>query len=196
VKRSGQGVSVTTRDGEEYHADRLINTIPMDAFCAISDATAAEQRVADSIGWAGYTTTLLSVESWAHTAPVNAWSDTCASDAKDGQLLFSRFECEGEDGRLLFAVGQSSAAYSKSELSELAAFSARERGAVDPRIVQQVIWQYMPTYSRQAIRDGLLQTMIDMQGERHTFHTGASFSHEAVSTISTFNARLLSKAVS
>ena len=33
----------------------------------------------------------------------------------------------------------------------------------------------------------------DMQGEQRTFHTGSSFSHEAVSTISTFNSQLISK---
>lgn len=193
ITRNETGITLQTQDGAEYRADHLINTIPMDQFCAMTEASEAEQKVADSIHWAGYTTTLLSVESWPHTAPVNAWSDTCSSDAKDGQLLFSRYECESEDGRKLFAVGQSSAAYSRDELAELAEFSAQERGAVGPKIVQQAIWQYMPTYSSQSIRDGLLQTMIEMQGAHRTFHTGSSFSHEAVSTISTFNARLLSR---
>lgn len=49
----------------------------------------------------------------------------------------------------------------------------------------------MPTYDPEDIRNGLLQMMTDMQGERRTFHSGSSFSHEAVSTISAFNARLL-----
>jgi len=191
VSRDESSVILKTQDGTVYQADYLINTIPMDRFCAIAEATKAEQKVADSIHWEGYTTSLLSVESWPHTAPVNAWSDTCSSDAKDGQLLFSRYECENEDGRKLFAVGQSSAAYTQEELSELAEFSAQERGAVDPKLVQQAIWQYMPTYSGDSIRTGLLQTMLNMQGAERTFHSGSSFSHEAVSTISTFNAQLL-----
>lgn len=191
VVRLRDGVEVQTEDGEAYQGDYLINTIPMEDFAKTTEATAAEAEVAASIHWAGYTTTLLSVEAWAHTAPVNAWSDTCANDAKDGELLFSRYECEDEDGRTLFSVGQSSANYTPNELTELALFSAGQRGAKDPRIVQQVIWQYMPTYSAETIRDGLLQTMIKMQGEKRTFHTGSSFSHEAVSTISAFNARLL-----
>jgi len=196
VKRLQDGVEILTEDGTAYQADYLINTIPLDEFSKLADVTDAEAKVTDAIHWAGYTTTLVSVASWPHTAPVNSWSDTCANDAKDGQLLFSRYECDDENNRVLFSVGQSSAAYSPDELSELAVFSAQERGAVDPRIVQQVIWKYMPTYTSVGIREGLLQTMIEMQGEQRTYHTGSSFSHEAVSTISAFNSRLLAKAMS
>lgn len=196
VKRLEDGVEILTDDGVAYQADYLVNTIPLDEFSRLTEITEAEAKVSEAIHWAGYTTTLVSVASWEHTAPVNSWSDTCANDAKDGQLLFSRYECDDENGRVLFSVGQSSAAYQPDELTELAVFSAQERGAVDPRIVQQVIWKYMPTYTSDGIRDGLLQTMIEMQGEQRTYHTGSSFSHEAVSTISTFNARLLSRAMS
>lgn len=196
VKRLEDGVEILTDDGVAYQAEYLVNTIPLDEFSRLTDVTEAEAKVSAAIHWAGYTTTLVSVASWAHTAPVNSWSDTCANDAKDGQLLFSRYECDDENNRVLFSVGQSSAAYTPDELTELAVFSAQERGAVDPRIVQQVIWKYMPTYASDGIRDGLLQTMIEMQGERRTYHTGSSFSHEAVSTISAFNARLLATAMS
>lgn len=196
VKRLEDGVEILTEDGTAYQADYLINTIPLDEFGKLTEATDSETKVTAAIDWAGYTTTLLSVRSWSHTAPVNSWSDTCANDAKDGQLLFSRYECADENDRVLFSVGQSSAAYAPDELTELAVFSAQERGAEDPRVVRQVIWKYMPTYSSEGIREGLLQTMIEMQGEKRTFHTGSSFSHEAVSTISAFNARLLAKAMS
>ncbi len=194
AERTERGIEIRTEDGSVFKADYLINTIPLDEFNKMTQPTQSEKAVAEAIHWAGYTTTLLSVEAWPHNAPVNAWSDTCANDAKDGELLFYRFECDDEDGRVLFSVGQSSAAYTPEELSELATYSAAERGAKNPRIVQQVIWKYMPTYSADEIRSGLLQTMIDMQGEQRTFHSGSSFSHEAVSTISTFNARLLASA--
>lgn len=193
VNRQGDKIRVETRNGDTFQADKLINTIPMAAFCALTEPSSAERTVAEAISWAGYTTTLISVDNWPHNAPVNAWSETCASDANDGKLLFYRFECENEDGRQLFTVGQSSAAYSREELVELLEFDAGKRGAIDPRVIQQAIWQYMPTYSAQSIQDGLLQLMQDMQGEQRTFHTGSSFSHEAVSTISTFNSQLLSK---
>ena len=196
VTRLQDGVEILTEDGTAFQADYLVNTIPLDDFSKLTDVTKTEANVSEAIHWAGYTTTLVSVQSWVHTAPVNSWSDTCANDAKDGQLLFSRYECDDENDRVLFSVGQSSAAYTPDELTELAVFSAQERGAVNPRIVQQVIWKYMPTYASDHIRDGLLQTMIEMQGEQRTYHTGSSFSHEAVSTISTFNARLLSRAMS
>ncbi|MEO1305560.1 MAG: FAD-dependent oxidoreductase [Pseudomonadota bacterium] len=196
VQRHAAGVSVTTENGDEFEAETLINTIPMADFCALTEATDDEKYVARSVDWAGYTTTLISVDTWPHDAPVNSWSDTCASDANDGKLLFYRYECPEEGGRQLFTVGQSSAAYSPSELIELVEFDSVQRGAVKPRVVQQVIWQYMPTYAAEPIRDGLLQTMASMQGAQRTFHTGATFSHEAVATISTFNEGLLAKVMS
>lgn len=193
VEREASGIRVLTETGAEFTGERLINTIPLDAFNQLTEPTEAETRVADAIDWGGYTTSLLSVADWPHEVPVNAWSATCATDANDGQILFSRMECEDEDGRMLVTVGQLSSAYELGELTELARFSAQERGAVDPRMVQQVVWSYMPTYKSGAIRDGLIAAMAEMQGENNTFHTGASFSHEAVSTISSFNAQLLAK---
>lgn len=196
VTRRDSEIEIETEAGEMFTADYLINTIPLDEFNTFTEPTASETQVAESINWSGYTTTLLSVDAWSHTAPVNAWSDTCANDAKDGELLYSRFECDEPDGgRILFSVGQSSAQYSPEELRELVLFSAAQRGAKDPQVVQQVIWKYMPTYAAEQIRNGLLQTMIDMQGEARTYHSGSSFSHEAISTISTFNARLLATAL-
>ncbi|MEL7040527.1 MAG: FAD-dependent oxidoreductase [Pseudomonadota bacterium] len=196
IRRSETGIEVETETGALHRADFLVNTIPLDRFNRLTRPTTSEADIAKAVKWSGYTTTLVSVEDWPHSAPVNAWSDTCANNAKDGELLFSRYECPDEGGRQLFTVGQSSAAYGEDELMELALFSASERGAVDPRIVQQIVWEYMPSYSADAIRDGLLQQMQTMQGEKRTFHSGSTFSHEAVSTISAFNAQLISKAVS
>lgn len=193
IHRDNEGVRVVTSDGAEFSGDQLINTIPMDAFCKLTDPSGTETRISESIDWGGYTTSLLSVADWPHEVPVNAWSDTCATDANDGQILFSRFECDDEDERQLFTVGQLSSAYGLDELTELALFSAQERGASDPRLVQQIVWSYMPTYKADAVREGLIAAMSEVQGENRTFHSGASFSHEAVSTISSFNAQLLAK---
>ena len=193
IERGSDGVRIKTTSGAEYRGAYLINTIPLSQFSKLTEPTASELQVAQSIEWGGYTTSLVSVAAWEHNAPVNAWSETCATDANDGQILFSRFECPNEDGRLLFTVGQLSSAYSLDELSEMAVYSATERGAIDPRLIQQIVWSYMPTYRAESVRDGLIQTMSDMQGESRTFHTGASFSHEAVSTISTFNQRLIER---
>ena len=193
IERGADGVLIKTTSGAEYRGAYLINTIPLSQFSKLTEPTSSELQVAQSIEWGGYTTSLVSVAAWEHNAPVNAWSETCATDANDGQILFSRFECPNEDGRLLFTVGQLSSAYNLDELSEMAVYSASERGAIDPRLIQQIVWSYMPTYRPESVRDGLIQTMSDMQGESRTFHTGASFSHEAVSTISTFNQRLIER---
>lgn len=193
IRRDESGVRVDTADGTQFTGDCLINTLPMDAFCNLTEPSLSESQIAEAIDWGGYTTSLLSVAEWAHKAPVNSWSATCATDANDGQILFSRYECRDEAERDLFTVGQLSSAYAVDELTELALFSARERGAVDPRMVQQIVWSYMPTYKADAVRDGLLAAMSAMQGENRTFHTGASFSHEAVSTISSFNEQLIAK---
>ncbi|MEM7328594.1 MAG: FAD-dependent oxidoreductase [Pseudomonadota bacterium] len=195
VSRNAEGVEISIEDGAKFQADYLINTIPLDEFAQLTETTSAESRVAKAISWAGYTTSLLSDDHWPHSAPVNSWSETCANDARDGEILYARYECEDETGATLFSVGQLSVAYDAAELMELAVFSAKQRGANDPRVVQQVIWKYMPTYDAEQIRDGLLQEMIEMQGDRRTFHTGSSFSHEAISTISSFNARLLASAI-
>ncbi len=193
ITRDKTGVQIHTKTDDTFDAKYLINTIPVSEFCKLTAPSAAESDVANAIDWGEYTTSLVSVAAWDRTAPVNAWSDTCATDANDGQILFSRYECPNEGGGELFTVGQLSSAYNADELSELALFSAQQRGAKTPHLIQQVPWSYMPTYRSEHVRDGLIHTMSKMQGENRTYHTGASFSHEAVSTISSFNERLLSK---
>lgn len=193
IRRDETGIRIVAADGSEYRGDKLINTIPMHEFCKLTAPSQDEIRIAEAIDWGGYTTSMLSVADWPHNAPVNSWSATCATDANDGQILFSRYECDDEAERQLFTVGQLSSAYELEELTELALFSSRERGAVDPRLIQQIVWSYMPTYKADAVREGLIAAMAQMQGENRTFHSGASFSHEAVSTISSFNEQLLAK---
>jgi len=193
IERHAEGVRLRTSEGAEFQANYLINTIPVEDFCKLTAPSDAEAQVAQAIQWGEYTTSLVSVSEWKHNAPVNSWSATCATDANDGQILFSRYECPNEDGRELFTVGQLSSAYAEDELSELALHSAKERGAKEPHLIQQVPWTYMPTYRPEHVREGLIHTMSAMQGENRTFHSGASFSHEAVSTISSFNEQLLAK---
>ena len=69
---------------------------------------------------------------------------------------------------------------------------AREGGEI-ANIVLQRTWKYFARYKPNAVRGGLLSRLEDMQGKQNTWYTGATFSHEAVSNIVNYNARLARK---
>ena len=54
-------------------------------------------------------------------------------------------------------------------------------------------WRYFPRYRPDAIREGLVDWMEDIQGVNRTWFTGSTFSHEAVSSVANFNAKLVKR---
>ena len=63
-----------------------------------------------------------------------------------------------------------------------------KRGGSINAVIQQEIWEYFAEYDPDAIRKGLIARMRQMQGERKTWYTGSTFSHESVA-ISAFTTR-------
>ena len=60
-------------------------------------------------------------------------------------------------------------------------------------VILQKLWKYFAQYKPDAIRNGLLTDLREIQGQNSTWYTGAIFSHEAVSHIVNFNDELVRK---
>jgi len=55
------------------------------------------------------------------------------------------------------------------------------------KVVRQCRWKYSPKLSCQAIKDGAVWKMRDMQGKNNMWYTGSSWSHESVDNVVDFN---------
>jgi protoporphyrinogen oxidase len=194
IDRDGQTIRLTDDSGEIYIADGLVCAIPIDAFDDLTTPTNAESLVSRSIQWNRYTTTLIATSDRFTESDVAAWSRALVPGAPAGQVMSARYDgFEPQLGGHLYLTGQLGGAYSDDELRELLVEDIRRHGGDVANIILQKTWKYFARYDDDAIRAGLLTQMRDMQGDRRTWYTGTTFSHEAVSNIVNFNHGLVQK---
>jgi len=194
IDRSGPRPALTVEDGTTHDFDLIVCAIPLDEFSRMTTATELETRIAQSVDWNGYTTTLLAAEDWFTDVHVEAFKDSVVPGAARGQLLSARHDgFEPELGGDLYLAGQLTGDYTSSELQELLRAGVEKRGAHVTNVILQKMWKYFAQYRPEAISGGLLTDMRAIQGQNSTWYTGAIFSHEAVSHIVNFNADLVQK---
>ena len=187
ISRGKDSHTVTLDDGTEETFDALVCAMPVDRFAALLEPTESERVVGDSIHWGGFATTLISSEDWFEEQ-IEYYSETCRPGVEPGLLMSARRE--GYDAGLgghLYIANQLPGSYTGPELIEILREEVTKRGGTVNAVIQQEVWEYFPEYDPAAIRAGLIARMRTMQGERNTWYTGASFSHESVANISIHN---------
>ncbi|HPF21928.1 MAG TPA: FAD-dependent oxidoreductase [Hyphomonas sp.] len=187
IERKDGTQTITLADGTKETFDALVCAMPVDRFAALLEPTESERVVADSVRWGGFATTLISSEDWFEEQ-IEYYSETCLPGAEPAQLLSARRE--GYDAGLgghLYIANQLPGTYSGPELVEILREEVTKRGATINAVIQQEVWEYFPEYRPEAIRSGLVARMRRMQGDRGTWYTGASFSHESVANICLHN---------
>ncbi len=195
IRRDGRGVEIATSTGV-HHLDALVIAAPLDELSAgLNDA---ERRVAAAVKWDCYVTSLAGVTGWYPGPEVVAFEKALSPGATRGALLSARptgRPPKRRDGVRMFVCGQYGGGLSPAALVEMLGADLAERGAHLDHVAVQRIWKYNPVYAPDAIRDGLLETMRDMQGQARTWYTGAAFSFESVSNIVTHNRALAPRIV-
>ena len=190
LRRDARGVDVVTATGV-HRVDALVIAAPLDELSAPLNET--ERRVADAVRWDTYVTSLCGITGWYAGDEVVAFEKALTPGAARGALLSARpagKATKKRDGVRMFVCGQYGGAQSPGELVDMLARDLSARGAHLDHVAVQKIWKYGPVYAPDAIRDGLLETMRDMQGQGHTWYTGAAFSFESVSNIVAHNREL------
>lgn len=199
VDRRENDVIIETASGDVDTFDFIVCAIPVDDFVKLTTATEHEAIVNQSLEWNGYTTTVMVVENWFDDTHVDSFKEAVVPGAKLGQMLSVRFEgYEAELGGHVYLTGQLTGDYTGPELVELLKADVAKRGGTVTNVILQKMWKYHSQYKADAIRNGLLARLERMQGDAHTWYTGATFSHEVVSHIVNYNAKLaqrLQKAV-
>ena len=191
IDRSGNSIRISTEDGDTFDFDQLVCAIPLDDFGKLAQPTQDEEFVINSIRWNGYTTTLFTADNWFTDVDTESYKEAVLPGAELGQLLSARHDgFEPDLGGNVYLSGQLSGDYTGDELKEILREDLTRKGATVTNIILQKMWKYHSFYDFDAIRNGLLQTLKTMQGSDRTWYTGATFSYEAVSHITNFNAQL------
>ncbi|MEM7491916.1 MAG: FAD-dependent oxidoreductase [Pseudomonadota bacterium] len=191
IDRSGSSIRVSIEDGDAFEFDQLVCAIPLDDFGKLAQPTQDEDFVIKSVRWNGYTTTLFTADNWFTDVDTESYKEAVLPGAELGQLLSARHDgFEPDLGGNVYLSGQLSGDYTSDELKEILREDLTRKGATVTNIILQKMWKYHSFYDFDAIRNGLLQTLKTMQGRDRTWYTGATFSYEAVSHITNFNAQL------
>ena len=196
IRRDGRGVEIATSTGV-HHLDALVIAAPLDELSAgLNDA---ERRVAAAVRWDCYVTSLAGVAGWYPGPEVVAFEQALVPGAKRGALLSARPTGKPprkRDGVRMFVCGQyGGGGLTPAALVEMLGADLAARGVHLDHVAVQRIWKYNPVYAPDAIREGLLGAMRDMQGQQRTWYTGAAFSFESVSNIVTHNRALAPRIV-
>lgn len=190
VARSAQGVELRTAKGA-YRFDEVVCAIPFDDFVDMADASAEEQDIARSFQWEGYTTTLVATRDWFTAYQVDGYSEAAIPGAALGKCLGARLEAfDEEQGEHLYVTGQLPGDYTNSELREILLAEIQAKGARDPRVLYQRTWKYFPKWDMEAVRDGLVTRLRELQGEKRTWFTGPVFAFESVAHVVNHNRAL------
>lgn len=195
VRRDARGVDLVTPTGAT-RVDALLIAAPLDELTLpLNDA---ERQVAGAVRWDSYVTSLAGITGWYPGDEVVAFEDALKPGATRGALLSARPAgrvSKKRDGVRLFVCGQYGGGHTAGELVEMLGRDLSARGAHLDHVAVQKVWKYNPLYAPDAIRDGLLETMRDMQGRDRTWYTGAAFSFESVSNIVAHNGALAPRIV-
>ena len=190
IDRRESDVVITTDQGSETF-DHVICAMPLDDFAALGEATANERIVNDGTWWGRFVITLAVVDDWYTKEQIWTFGDAIDANAKKSMLISARREGHAEEvGGYIYLLGQMPNDESLDELKDIMAEEVRRHGGKMSRVLHQKDWKYYCRYRPEAIRNGLISTMADMQGEKRTYYTGSTFSHEAVGKIAIFNSQL------
>lgn len=182
LDRDETGVTVYTQNGTDKF-DALVSSVPMDEFARLATLAPAEEAVLTGVDWQNYTTTLVASKNWFTGAQVHGYSRACKDPSLRGALLGVRREGEElEDGARLYVTGQFSNNLTPAELREILMSDITALG-VQADVIYARTWKYFPQYSAQAVGEGLFSALREAQGGRRTWFTGATFSHELVSSV-------------
>jgi hypothetical protein len=182
LDRNETGVTVYTQDRTQKF-DALVSSVPMDEFARLSTLTPAEEAVLTGVNWQNYTTTLVASKNWFTGAQVHGYSRACKDPSLRGALLGARREGDAlEDGARLYVTGQFSNNLTPAELREILMSDIAALG-VRADVIYARTWKYFPQYSAEAVGAGLFSALREAQGGRRTWFTGATFSHELVSSV-------------
>lgn len=192
IDRGPKETLIHFADGRQLAAGAAVCTIPVDDWARlVTDPTADETAVAGAVTWKGYATSLIVVENWFSDEDIRSFSRAFLPGSYPGQLISARHEGHSPDfGGRLYVTGQIPGDYTPQELRVFLERDLADQGARLVNVVNTKIWRYFPHLNLKAIEGGLLGTMRRMQGAGGTWYSGASFSHESVANISSFNKAL------
>lgn len=183
VERSEEGVVLHSGGGREKF-DAVVSTVAMDEFAQLTELLPAELAVLDGVDWQNYTTTLVASKNWFQGAQVHGYSRACKDPSLRGAMLGSRREGDVmEDGASLYVTGQFSNGLTPPELREILLADIERLGVTADTILYARTWKYFPQYTREAVAGGLFTALREAQGGKRTWFSGASFSHELVSSV-------------
>ena len=123
-------------------------------------------------------------KNWFKGAQVHGFSRACKDPSLRGAMLGARREgAVMEDGAHLYVTGQFSNGLTPPELREILMADLQRMGVQADTLICAQTWKHFPQYRADAVADGLFTAMREAQGGQRTWFSGATFSHELVSSV-------------
>jgi Flavin containing amine oxidoreductase len=191
IETTSKGHIVTTAGDERYEAPLVVCAIGLDEWKKAKTLTDDEAWLEAAIQWQSYGTALFVCQNWFDGGRVLGFPDGMRVGSPDGAVVSARKEVDmPEFGGTAYVTAQLPGSLTESETKETLTYFLESRGARNIHIIELVNWKYFPRYAPEAICDGLIERMRTIQGANGVYYAGATFSHEAVSSVDQLNETL------
>ncbi|MDQ3402494.1 MAG: alpha/beta fold hydrolase [Actinomycetota bacterium] len=169
IERGGQGVRITTAAGI-VEADDLVLTVPLSGLLPVLDATAEEREIAAKVRHIDYRTLVFTAEDLPRSGFYLLPERTGSSSAA-GRCVSFHHRHRDRDVYTGYVYGSPDS--SEERTAELLGEDAKQLGGRVRSVTLQRRWEFMPHFGVDDLRDGVLDRLEDMQGERRTYHAGS-----------------------
>ena len=199
VVRGNAKPQLLTKHGT-FEFDEIILTLPLSDAGNMLEFTKEEQTVVDAIRWGALKTNLVVTREWYQDESIRVYKPQVASraTAKMGHLMAVRRTStqklpNNSYGNITpgYVCYQMAESHSSEALRKLLHEDLSKEGVKNYQIVAERKWRYMPFFKTEALQNGIVNTLKNMQGKDHCWYSGCVFSHESIRNIVEFNKQLV-----
>ncbi|WET82548.1 alpha/beta fold hydrolase [Amycolatopsis sp. QT-25] len=169
IDRGGQGVTITTTGGV-VEADDLILTVPLSRVLPVLDATPEEREIAAKVRHIDYRTLVFTAEDLPQSGFYLLPERTGSSSAA-GRCVSFHHRHHDRDVYTGYVYG--SPDFSEGRTADLLCEDMKQLGGRVRSVTLQRRWEFMPHFGSDDLRDGILDRLEDIQGQRRTYHAGS-----------------------
>ncbi|MGI8306505.1 FAD-dependent oxidoreductase [Saccharopolyspora hattusasensis] len=177
IERASGGVVVHTDSGP-VHADSLVLSVPLDQVVDVLDATADERDIASRVRTIDYYTVLCRISGLPRAGMYLVRSKEAAPPPGHCVAYHNRYA----DTDVYTCYSYGARGLDTADIVRKLRADVAAMGGQVTEVLVAGRWPFMPHFSAADLKEGVLDRLERMQGDRQTYHVGSLLGFELIET--------------
>ncbi|WP_394378180.1 FAD-dependent oxidoreductase [Saccharopolyspora spinosa] len=177
IERESSGVVVHTDSGT-VHADSLVLSAPLDKVVDVLDATADERDIASRVRTIDYYTVLCRISGLPRAGMYLVRTKEAAPPPGHCVAYHNRYA----DSDVYTCYSYGAQGLDTTDIVRQLRADVAAMGGQVTEVLVAGRWPFMPHFRAADLKDGVLDRLERMQGDRHTYHVGSLLGFELIET--------------